>query len=177
MRDTPEERLRRLRIDLTLTAAEADTFAPKEWLEQLASAAEKSPSVTVDSLSGSHNNPLRTPSRWPRSSSGPSPASRRPPDRGPEPGLMRVLVTGASRYLGSRIVPELLRRGHDFVASGTGETPPDAPWVEQAEWQQVDVFDLRVLVGALEEVDAVVYLIHGLGDADFSRMDRRPRRT
>jgi hypothetical protein len=36
----------------------------------------------------------------------------------------------------------------------------------------VDVFDLRVLVGALEDVDAVVYLIHGLGDADFTRMDR-----
>ena len=57
MRDTPEERLRQLRTHLALTAGEADTFAPKEWLEQLASAAEKSPSVTVHTLSGSHNNP------------------------------------------------------------------------------------------------------------------------
>jgi uncharacterized protein YbjT (DUF2867 family) len=85
---------------------------------------------------------------------------------------VRVLVTGASGYLGSRIVPELLRRGHQVVAAGTGEVPPDAPWVDQADWRQVDVFDLRVLAAALENVDAVVYLIHGLGDADFSRMDR-----
>ena len=85
---------------------------------------------------------------------------------------MRVLVTGASGYLGSRIVPELLRRGHEVVASGTGKAPPDAPWVDQADWRQVDVFDLRVLAAALADVDAVVYLIHGLGDVDFSRMDR-----
>jgi len=84
---------------------------------------------------------------------------------------MRVLVTGASGYLGSRIVPELLRRGHEVVASGTGKAPPDAPWVDQADWRQVDVFDLRVLAAALADVDAVVYLIHGLGDVDFSRMD------
>ncbi len=69
---------------------------------------------------------------------------------------MRVLVTGASGYLGSRVVPELLRRGHEVVASGTGEAPGDAPWVDQAEWRQVDVFDLRVLAGALNDADAVV---------------------
>jgi fermentation-respiration switch protein FrsA (DUF1100 family) len=57
MRDAPDERIRQLRVPLTLTAGEVDTFAPKEWLEQLASAAEKSPGVTVDTLSGSHNNP------------------------------------------------------------------------------------------------------------------------
>jgi uncharacterized protein YbjT (DUF2867 family) len=85
---------------------------------------------------------------------------------------MRVLVTGASGYLGSRIVPELVHRGHEVVASGTGEAPSGAPWVGDVDWRQVDVFDLRVLAGALEDVDAVVYLIHGLGDADFTRMDR-----
>lgn len=57
MRDAPEERLQDLRVPLTLTAGTADTFAPREWLEQLASAAEKSPTVTVRTLSGSHNNP------------------------------------------------------------------------------------------------------------------------
>jgi alpha-beta hydrolase superfamily lysophospholipase len=57
MRDTPEERLRKLRVPLTLTAGKADTFAPKEWLQQLASAAVGSPRVTVRTLPGSHNNP------------------------------------------------------------------------------------------------------------------------
>ena len=57
MRDAPDERLRQLRVPLTLTAGEADTFAPEDWLTRLASAADASPSVIVRTLSGSHNNP------------------------------------------------------------------------------------------------------------------------
>jgi pimeloyl-ACP methyl ester carboxylesterase len=57
MHDTPDERVRELRVPLTLTAGQADTFAPTTWLRQLAEAAVGSPSVTVRTLSGSHNNP------------------------------------------------------------------------------------------------------------------------
>ena len=57
MRDSPEERLRKLRVPLALTAGEADTFAPKEWLAAARLGGRESPSVTVRTLSGSHNNP------------------------------------------------------------------------------------------------------------------------
>ncbi len=61
MRDRPDERLRSLRVPLTLTAGEADTYAPRWWLEQLAAAAVQSPAVAVEVLPGSHNNPFTHP--------------------------------------------------------------------------------------------------------------------
>jgi pimeloyl-ACP methyl ester carboxylesterase len=56
MRDAPDERIRGLRIPLTLTAGEADSFAPGWWLTRLAEAAVAVPRVVVDVLPGSHNN-------------------------------------------------------------------------------------------------------------------------
>jgi len=41
----------------------------------------------------------------------------------------------------------------------------------------MDVLNLRETVLALAGVDAVVYLIHGLGDADFRHTDREAPRT
>jgi pimeloyl-ACP methyl ester carboxylesterase len=61
MRDAPDERIRRLRVPLTLTAGEADTFSPEDWLQRLAVAAVASSSVTVLRLPGSHNNPFTHP--------------------------------------------------------------------------------------------------------------------
>jgi alpha-beta hydrolase superfamily lysophospholipase len=60
MRDTPDARIRRLHVPLMLTAGEADTYAPREWLDRLAVAAG-STNVGVRSLPGSHNNPFTHP--------------------------------------------------------------------------------------------------------------------
>ena len=60
MQDTPDARLRRLRVPLILTAGEADTYAPREWLDRLALAAG-STNVGVRLLPGSHNNPYTHP--------------------------------------------------------------------------------------------------------------------
>ncbi len=60
MRDSPDERLRNLRVPLVLAAGEADSYAPEDWLHRLA-AASGSPTVTVRPLPGSHNNPYTHP--------------------------------------------------------------------------------------------------------------------
>ena len=39
--------------------------------------------------------------------------------------LMRILVAGATGYVGSRLVPELLRRGHEVVAAASSPPQPD----------------------------------------------------
>ena len=60
MRDSPDERLQNLRVPLVLTAGEADSYAPEDWLHRLA-AASGSPTLTVRALPGSHNNPYTHP--------------------------------------------------------------------------------------------------------------------
>ena len=74
--------------------------------------------------------------------------------------------------MGSRLIPELLSRGHAVVGSWTTERPVDFPWCETVEWRQMDVLDLRAVVEAVAGVDAVAYLIHGLDDDDFRATDR-----
>jgi pimeloyl-ACP methyl ester carboxylesterase len=53
-RDAPEDRVRSLRLSLALTAGEADSFAPRGWMQQVAAASGGPGRVTV--LPGSHNN-------------------------------------------------------------------------------------------------------------------------
>jgi uncharacterized protein YbjT (DUF2867 family) len=86
---------------------------------------------------------------------------------------MKVAVVGASGYVGSRLVPELLRRGHDVVATHHRSPSTAYPWSGDVEWRRVDVHDEAAVVTALGGVDAVCYLVHGLDDADFMRLDRQ----
>lgn len=85
---------------------------------------------------------------------------------------MRVLVTGATGYIGSRLVPELIARGHEVVGTHTGELSCDYPWAGEVEWRRMDALELPEVVAAVAGVDAVVYLVHGLDAEDFRRTDR-----
>lgn len=86
---------------------------------------------------------------------------------------MRVAVVGASGYVGSRLVPELLRRGHDVVATHHLSPATAYPWAGDVEWRRVDVQDEQRVLEALRGVDAICYLVHGLDDEDFMRLDRQ----
>jgi uncharacterized protein YbjT (DUF2867 family) len=86
---------------------------------------------------------------------------------------MRVAVVGASGYVGSRLVPELLRRGHDVVATHHRSPATAYPWADDVQWRRVDVQDEDAVIAALEGVDAVCYLVHGLDGEDFMERDRR----
>jgi uncharacterized protein YbjT (DUF2867 family) len=82
---------------------------------------------------------------------------------------MRILVTGASGFVGSLLVPRLLSEGHTVRALGRDparvtaalqETTPDDP--EDVEVLRVDVLSGEGLDRALAHVDVAYYLIHSM---------------
>jgi uncharacterized protein YbjT (DUF2867 family) len=86
---------------------------------------------------------------------------------------MRVLVLGATGYVGSRLVPHLLEHGHDVVAASSSEPRPDRfGWDERVHAIRCDVTDPAAVLAAVDGVDVVVYLVHSLDRSDFSDRDR-----
>jgi uncharacterized protein YbjT (DUF2867 family) len=87
---------------------------------------------------------------------------------------VRVLVTGATGYIGGRLVPELLARGHEVRAlARTPAKLDDRPWRGDVEVVKGDVFDPDSLDRACEGMDAVHYLIHSMdGEDGFAERDR-----
>jgi uncharacterized protein YbjT (DUF2867 family) len=92
---------------------------------------------------------------------------------------MRVLVTGASGYIGGRLVPLLLADGH-FVRCMARDPArlTGRPW-PGAEIVAGDALDTASLDRALAGIDAAYYLIHSLagGEAGFEERDRAAARA
>lgn len=87
---------------------------------------------------------------------------------------MRVLVIGATGYVGSRLVPEMLERGHDVVAAGRDEEAVAAfAWAGDVDFAYVDVSDtVSVHLAVRDRIDAVVYLVHSMASREFVALDR-----
>lgn len=81
--------------------------------------------------------------------------------------MSTVLVTGATGFVGARLVPALVERGHTVKAMTRHPETYDGPGTAV----HGDVHDPGTLAEALEGVDVAVYLVHSLGDDDFERMD------
>ncbi|MBN2470364.1 MAG: NAD(P)H-binding protein, partial [Anaerolineae bacterium] len=86
---------------------------------------------------------------------------------------MRVLVTGATGYIGGRLVPRLLEAGHAVrVLARDPDRLQGRPWLAQVEVARGDVLQAETLPPAMAGIDAACYLIHSMGDtADFHERD------
>ncbi|HZC26321.1 MAG TPA: SDR family oxidoreductase [Actinopolymorphaceae bacterium] len=93
----------------------------------------------------------------------------------PSPTGSRVLVTGVTGYVGGRLVPELLDRGHEVrVLSRSLERIRERPWLPRVETVEGDAGDPEVLAAAHDGIRTAYYLIHAMGQSrSFEERDRR----
>jgi uncharacterized protein YbjT (DUF2867 family) len=91
----------------------------------------------------------------------------------PIPEMGKILVAGASGYIGGRLVPELLARGYSVRVMVRGNASQ-----YKAIWPDVEVvvaeaLDLEQLHRALKGIDTAYYLIHSLllGPTGFESAD------
>jgi nucleoside-diphosphate-sugar epimerase len=92
---------------------------------------------------------------------------------------LHCLVTGASGYIGGRLVPELLGAGYAVRCMARDPAKlSDRPWSDDVEITVADATDESAVRCALQGVDVAYYLIHSLGTgASFERRDRTAAQT
>lgn len=92
---------------------------------------------------------------------------------------MRCLVTGATGYIGARLVPRLLDEGHSVRALARNpDKLADVPWRARVEVARGDLGDVDSLIDAFEGMDVVYYLVHSMGTAkNFSDEESRSVRN
>jgi nucleoside-diphosphate-sugar epimerase len=85
---------------------------------------------------------------------------------------MRIFVTGASGWIGSAVVPELLAAGHKVLGLARSDAGASAVDALGADVQRGDLDDLDGLRAAAAACDGVVHLGY---NHDFSRMEDAAR--
>lgn len=86
---------------------------------------------------------------------------------------MRILVTGATGYIGGRLAPRLVDAGHDVrVLVRNPSRLREVPWARGVEVVTGDLTDAATLAPALAGIDVVYYLVHAMGaGGDFERTE------
>jgi uncharacterized protein YbjT (DUF2867 family) len=93
-----------------------------------------------------------------------------------------ILVTGATGYVGARLVTRLLEKGYRVRATGRSLARLRVrPWANHpgVELFPADVIDAASIAKACEGCSAVYYLVHSMmpGEGEFEEKDREAART
>jgi uncharacterized protein YbjT (DUF2867 family) len=91
---------------------------------------------------------------------------------------LRVLVTGATGYIGGRLVPRLLAKGHSVrCLARDPQRLQGRPW-PGVEIVSGDMGEPESLPFALEDIDVAYYLVHSMaGGRSFRERDAKMART
>jgi uncharacterized protein YbjT (DUF2867 family) len=91
---------------------------------------------------------------------------------------MRLLIVGASGYIGGRLVPLLSRRGDDITLAGR-DSRSLADRFPGMRVMRADLLDPSSLTQAVEGIDVAYYLAHSMGggEAGFAERDLQAARS
>ncbi len=91
--------------------------------------------------------------------------------------VVKSLVTGATGYVGSRLVSALLDAGQDVVATARNPAKlQDVDWADRVATRQLDALDEASVRAALlgsAPLDVAYYLVHALGEGDYQASDEK----
>ncbi|UBX48028.1 SDR family oxidoreductase [Providencia alcalifaciens] len=93
-------------------------------------------------------------------------------------GKQRVLVLGASGYIGQNLIPKLLEEGHKVTAAARR-----VDWMLSQGWSDtrciyVDLHQPETLKNIMDEVDIVYFLVHSMADqANLIEREREAARN
>ncbi len=95
----------------------------------------------------------------------------------PSSDCKKILVTGATGYVGGRLIPELLGQGYYVRAvSRTLSKLQARSWANHpnVELKQADALNAKEITAACQGMDAAYYLVHSMvaGQKDFAQADR-----
>lgn len=87
---------------------------------------------------------------------------------------MKVLVTGANGYIGTRLIPLLIEKGNHVVALVRNPQRFKQPKNGTVEVIKGDLLDAKTIQNLPEDIDATYYLVHSMSDDPglFSFRDR-----
>lgn len=93
--------------------------------------------------------------------------------------MTRVLVTGATGYVGGRLVPQLLDAGYEVIVCVRSPWKlADVPWRARVRVFKADLSDPVATRRAMTGIDVAFYLVHAMSAGrDFESAEARSART
>ncbi|MFK8103098.1 MAG: SDR family oxidoreductase [Saprospiraceae bacterium] len=87
---------------------------------------------------------------------------------------MRILLTGATGYIGKRLLPDLIKMGHEVICCvrDTKRFNPPASLKKSIEVIQLDLLDKPSLAKIPKDIDGAYYLVHSMSaEGDYQRVE------
>lgn len=88
----------------------------------------------------------------------------------------QILVTGATGYIGGRLIPRLLQKGHAVrvLVRGGADRLTERKWHDKVDVVDGNVLKPETLPAAFSEIDVAYYLIHSMSDShEFTERERK----